>query len=235
MSIPLATLHPYVYEFDATVTHINEDGNIEFDKTYFYPTGGGQPNDLGIVKRNDEEFEIIDVRKKDGHIVHVVSKAGLVEGDQVHCIIDQERREKHRKMHTATHVLCAVIEKAENTKVTGNQIGTERTRIDFNLENYDVERLKKYIDEANTIIRSNIPVRKFVTSRDELLKNPDLVKLAIGFPENVTEVHMIEIGEFDIQPCGGTHVDSLNEIGTLVFDKSESKGKNNRRVSFTMQ
>ena len=235
MTIPLSTLHPYTYEFDAVITHIAEDGAVELDTTYFYATGGGQPNDLGVVKRNDEEFIIKDVRKKDGRIVHFIDRPGLDVGDALHCIIDKDRREKHRRMHTATHVLCAVIEKAENTLVTGNQIGAEKTRIDFNLENCDAEKIKSYVDEANRIIARNPTVRKYVTTRDELVKNPHLIKLAAGFPQSVTDVHMIEIVDFDIQPCGGTHVDALSEIGVLVFEKIESKGKNNRRVSFTLQ
>ena len=234
MAVPLSTLHPYTYEFDATVTHVAEDGGVQFDKTYFYATGGGQPNDTGIVKRNDEEFRVVDVKKRDGHILHYLDKPGLETGDEIHGIIDQERREKHRRMHTATHVLCAVLEKKENAVITGNQIGLEKTRIDFSLEHYDPEKIPSYFEEANRLIKSNMHVRKFVTTRDELLKNPKLVKLAMGFPEGVKDVHMIEIGDYDLQPCGGTHVDSLSEIGTLLFEKSESKGKNNRRISFTL-
>jgi Ser-tRNA(Ala) deacylase AlaX len=234
MAIPLSTLHPYTYEFDATVTHIAEDGGVEFDKTYFYATGGGQPNDTGIVKRNDEEFIVVDVRKRDGHILHYLDRQGLEAGDAVHGIIDKDRREKHRRMHTATHVLCAVLEKKEGAVITGNQIGTEKTRVDFSLEQYDAAKIPSYFDEANRIIASNLPMRKFSTTRDELMKNPALVKLAMGFPEGVKDVHMVEIGDYDLQPCGGTHVDSLSEIGTLVFEKAESKGKNNRRISFTL-
>lgn len=233
--IPLATLHPYVYEFDAIITHINDDGTLELDNSYFYATGGGQPNDLGIVKRNDEEFKVLDVRKRDGHIVHTIDRQGLETGDRIHCIIDKERREKLRRMHTATHVLCAVIERNEKTKITGNQIGTDHTRIDFNLEHVDTEKFKSYIEETNCIIASNPKVTKFATTKEALLNNPDLVKLAIGFPEDVHDVHMVEIAGVDIQPCGGTHVDSLDEIGTLQFEKAESKGKNNRRVYFTLR
>lgn len=234
MAIPLATLHPHTLEFDAIITHINDDGAIELDSTYFYATSGGQPNDTGVLKRNDEEFRVTDVKKRDGHIVHTVEKAGLEVGDAVRCVIDRERRERLRRMHTATHVLCAVIERNEQTAVTGNQIGTDRTRIDFNLEHIDTERLKGYVDEANRIIAARPAVRKYVTTREELMKNPQLVKLAAGFPADVHEVHMVEIEGIDVQPCGGTHVDSFDEVGTLRFEKAESKGKNNRRVYFTM-
>jgi misacylated tRNA(Ala) deacylase len=234
MTIALATLHPYVLEFDAIVTHINNDGSIELDKTYFYPTGGGQPHDSGVITRNDEQFQVLEVKKGDCNTVHIMSKPGLAEGDAVHCVIDKERRELHRRMHTACHILCAVLEQKENAKVTGNQIGIERTRIDFGTEQFSPERLQEYIAEANRIIGQGLAVRKFVTGRDELLANPKLVKLAAGFPEHVIDVHMVEIKDFDTQPCSGTHVDNTLEIGQLVFDKAESKGRNNRRVYFRL-
>src|SRR6185436_4442755 len=99
--VSLATLYPYKLEFTATVTHINDDGSVELDQTYFYATGGGQPNDTGVIKRNDEEFKVTDVRMQNGHAVHVLDHAGLTEGDEVVCTIDKERRELHRRMHTA--------------------------------------------------------------------------------------------------------------------------------------
>ena len=135
-------------------------------------------------------------------------------------------------MHTAAHVLCAVLEHAENAIITGNQIGVDRTRIDFSMENYDSEKMKSYVDASNEIIARDPPIKKYITTRDELLKNPQLVKLAMGFPENVTDVHMVDIEGFDLQPCGGTHVDALHEIGVLMFEKTESKGTKNRRIYF---
>jgi misacylated tRNA(Ala) deacylase len=235
MPVLLATLHPYQLEFQGTITVVNEDGSVELDRTYFYPTGGGQPHDIGIIKCNDEEFIVKEVRKRDCYIVHFLDRRGLVQGDVVTCIIDKNRREKHRRMHTATHVLCAVIEQGENTKITGNQIGEEKTRIDFNIENYDQDKILKYVDKTNCIIAENRPIRRYVTTREELMKNPALVKLAAGFPAHVTDVHMVEIVDLDLQPCAGTHVDNTSEIGKIVFLSSESKGKNNRRVSFKIE
>jgi misacylated tRNA(Ala) deacylase len=231
----LATVNPNIFEFEATVLHVNEDGTIELDKTYFYPTSGGQPHDTGIIRRNDEEFKVKEVKKSDCYLIHVVDHAGLQEGDEVHCTIDKERRQKFMRMHTATHVLCAVLERAESTKVTGNQIGADRTRIDFNLEFYSPEKMQKYIDEANVILAESHAVRRYVTTRDDLMKNPELVKLAAGFPDTVTEVNMVEIEGFDLQPCGGTHVENTSECGRIVFEKAESKGKENRRVYFRLE
>jgi misacylated tRNA(Ala) deacylase len=234
-NIPLSTLNPYVFEFDATVMHIGDDNAVELDKTYFYATSGGQPCDTGRILRNDEEFIIKDVKKKDGFVVHMVDHPGLAEGDVIHCVIDRERRIMHMRMHTATHILCAVIEQAENTKITGNQIGADKTRIDLNMENLDQEKIKGYIDKANEIIAQNIDLKKYTTTREEIEKNPELVKLAAGFPENVTDVHMVELPDLDIQPCGGTHVNNTSEIGRIIFDKTESKGKENKRIYFRLE
>jgi len=234
MAIPLSTLSPYTLEFDAVVTHINDDGTVELDQTYFYATGGGQQNDTGVMKRNDEEFKVVDVRKSERHIVHALESQGLVEGDKVHCVIDGQRRELHRRMHTATHILCAVIEKDSGAKITGNQIGAERTRIDMSLDGIDQEKFKAYIEEANSVIAQNLDVRKYSTTREELLKTPHLVKLAMGFPEGITDVHMVEIPGCDNTPCGGTHVDNTREIGRIVFDGAESKGKDRKRIYFRL-
>jgi misacylated tRNA(Ala) deacylase len=234
MPVPLATLHPDILEFDAAVVHVTEDGAVELDQTYFYATGGGQPHDTGTLRRNDEEFQVKEVLKKEGMTRHMVDRPGLAEGDKVHCTIDRERRRNLMRMHTATHVLCAVIEGKHGAKVTGNQVGEQRTRVDFDLQDTTPEQLQSYIAEANLILREGHAVRRYVTTREELLKNPEFVKLAMGFPETVTDVHMVEIEGVDAQPCGGTHVDKTSEIGTILFERTESRGKNNRRIYFTL-
>jgi misacylated tRNA(Ala) deacylase len=235
MAQSLATRFPYQVQFEAVVTHLNDDGSVELDKTYFYPTSGGQPNDTGVIIRNEERFVVQDVRKRDNQVIHIVDHAGLSEGDAVHCEIDDVRRAMLRRMHTAAHVLCAVLEQREGAKVTGNQIGVDKTRIDFDVEEYDAAKLQGYVDEANKLIIENRAVARYWTTRDDLLKSPELVKLAMGFPETVTDVHMVEIKDFDLQPCGGTHCDTTSEIGKIVFDHAESKGKSNRRLYFRLE
>jgi misacylated tRNA(Ala) deacylase len=233
--IPLSTLNPYTFEFDTVVTHINEDGSVELERTFFYAASGGQPSDTGKLLRNDEEFIVKDVRKMEAFIIHIVDHPGLAEGDSVHCAIGRERRIQLMRMHTATHVLCAVIERAVGAKITGNQIGMDRTRVDLSLEGIDHERIKGYIDEANRAIAQNLDVRRYTTTREELMKSPELVKLAMGFPEGITDVHMVEVPGCDNTPCGGTHVNNTSEIGRIVFDSAESKGKDRKRIYFHLE
>jgi Ser-tRNA(Ala) deacylase AlaX len=233
--IPLSTLHPYTYEFDARVSHVNEDGTVELDRTYFYATSGGQPADTGKIIKNDEEYRVTDVRKNGNFIVHTLERHGLHDGDEVHCVIDRDRRVQLMRMHSATHILCAVIEKKEHTQITSNQLGVDKSRIDLNLEGIDQEKIKQYIDEANSVIAQQIDLRKYTTTREELLKQPELIKLAMGFPDTITDVHMVEVPGCDHCPCGGTHVNNTREIGKIVFEGTENKGKDRKRIYFKLE
>ena len=233
MAVPLATLHPSTVEFESIVTRVHPDGWIELRETYFYPLGGGQPDDTGMLLAEGGPFPVLEVRKRDGAIVHRVDGA-LREGQSVTGRVDPERRGLHRRMHTAMHVLCAVLERHEGTKITGNQIGAVRSRLDVDTATFDKERFLTYVGEANALIGQGIPVHRYVASRQALRENPSLVKLAAGFPESVEEIHIVEIPGVDAQPCGGTHVDHTHEIGEIVFLKAENRGKENRRIYFTI-
>lgn len=235
MSIPLATQHPYTTTFTATVTKVFENGAVELSETYFYPTGGGQPHDTGILHKENESFSVIEVKKSDGGILHVIDKPGLAVGDTIKGEIDEIRRRAHRNVHTATHVLCAVLERGEGTKITGGQLGAEKARIDVDMQEYTPEKMQEYVNQANAHLMQGIPVRRSIISRQELLARPEMIKLAAGFPEHVQEIHLVEIGDVDAQPCGGTHVDNTKECGQIQFIKAENRGKNNRRIYFTMQ
>lgn len=235
MSIPLATQHPYQLLFHAIVTCVHENGTVELSETYFYPTGGGQPHDTGVLLRGSETFIVTEVKKNDGAIIHTVDKTGLNVGDSVEARIDEDRRRAHRNIHTATHVLCAVLEHGEGTKITGGQLGAEKSRIDVDMQECTPEKLQKYIEQVNTHLREGLPVRRSIISRQELLARPEMIKLAIGFPEHVQEIHLVEIGNIDAQPCGGTHVNNTSECGQIRFLKAENRGKNNRRIYFALE
>lgn len=235
MTIPLATLHPKTLDFDAAVKEVTAEGLVELDRTYFYATGGGQPHDTGTISAGGDTYQVLEVLKRDGTILHRLDRPGLSPGTQVRGSIDTGRRERLRRVHTATHVLCAVLERHEGTRITGNQLGPDKTRVDFDMEDYDQGRLQQYITQANEIIAQALPVRRSVITREELLRKPELIKLAAGFPEHIREVHLVEIGDVDAQPCGGTHCDSTAEIGRIVFLKAENRGKSSRRVYFTVE
>lgn len=222
----------YLKEFSAKVISV-KDNFIALDKTAFYPSSGGQPHDTGTMVKDNENYPVIFTGKFDGEISHEVDKPGLTAGDLVECKIDWDRRHKLMRMHTAAHVLSATIEKEiPSIKFTGNQLGLEKSRIDFNLEEYDKKMFKSYLEKANAIIKENKPVTTKEMPREEAVK---VCKLAMGMPNSIKNFRMVEIEGLDLQPCGGTHVKNTSEIGELEFIKSENKGKNNRRVYFKLK
>ncbi len=239
--IPLFWQDAYMKEFDATVLSASGEGEksgkiITLDKTIFYPQGGGQPSDFGVLKRDGEEFKILFSGKSDdGKVFHEVDKAGLKEYDKVHGILDWERRYKLMRMHTTAHLVAAVIHKETGALITGNQLGIEESRIDFSLENYNKEKVQGYIDKANRLIAQNIPVTAYFISMEEARKDESLFKLAKGFGQDLKELRIVEIKGVDKQAYGGTHVKSLGEIGKVIFVKAENKGKDNRRIYFRLE
>ncbi|RMF05614.1 alanyl-tRNA editing protein [Candidatus Woesearchaeota archaeon] len=226
----------YLKEFEAEVVSVSQDKYVVLDRTAFYPNGGGQPYDTGRLIRDDgEEFKVVYVGKFDGRISHEVDRPGLKEGDKVKGVIDWERRYELMRYHTAAHILSGVFHKECGAKITGNQLDIGKGRIDFNLEEFDRERIMEYFEKANRIVEEDRPVLVSFMSRDDALKDPDLFKLAGVLPPAVKELRIVEIKDFDRQADGGTHVRSTKEVGKIVFVKAENKGKKNRRVYFKLE
>ena len=225
----------YLKEFEAAVESVKDDKYIVLDRTTFYPVGGGQPHDTGSMICNGEEYPVVYVGKFSGQISHEVSKPGLRVDDKIIGKINWDRRYKFMRMHTAAHLLISIFNKEANVLITGNQIDEEKTRIDFNMENFDREKIMKYIETANEIIKQDLPVKVYYLPREDAMKIPGVVKLAGALPPDVQTLRIVEIPGIDLQADGGTHVKSLAEIGTIEFVKAENKGKDNRRVYYTVK
>ena len=229
----------YLKEFDAEVLDIKDNKFVVLDKTAFYPSSGGQPHDEGyIIDSENVKHKVIFVGKFSGNISHEIelNEAKLLKkGDKVHCIIDWERRYKLMRSHTAAHVVSGVISKELNAQIHGNQKSVEKVRIDFNTEQFDKDYMMELVDKSNKIIEEELDVKTYFISRQELEQNPELMKLAKGIPPEVNEVRIVDIEGFDKQPCGGTHVKNLKEVGKLEFLKAENRGKNNRRLYFKLK
>ena len=225
----------YLKEFEAIVESIKDDKFVVLGKTAFYPSGGGQPHDTGTFVCNGEDYPVVYTGKFSGQISNEVSKPGLKIGDKVIGRINWDRRYKFMRMHTAAHLLISIFNRESNVLITGNQISEDQTRIDFNMENFDRDKIIQYIQTANEIIRQDLPVKTYYLPREEAMKIPGVVKLAGALPPNVHELRIVEIPGIDIQADGGTHVKSLAEIGTIEFVKAENKGKDNRRVYYTVK
>src|SRR3989344_2556505 len=161
-----------IKEFEATVEEVKDDKFVILDKTAFYPNGGGQPYDTGIMICNNEEYPVVFVGKFSGKISHEVSKPGLNPGDKVQCKINWERRYKHMRMHTAAHIIDAVFYQKENALCTGNQIGLEKTRIDFSSETLTREKMEEYIKLSSEIAKKGIDLKIYTLPKDEAMKIP---------------------------------------------------------------
>ena len=225
----------YLKEFKSKVKSVKDKKFIVLEQTAFYPNAGGQLHDTGIIKKGNQEFKVIFVRKFDNEISHEVDQEGLSEGDEVIGIIDWNRRYKMMRMHSAAHVMSAVLYQETGALITGNQLGLEQTRIDFNLENFDREKLIQTVEKANQVIKKSLPITIRFMPREQVEADPSLQKLHKGLPQGITTFRLIEIENFDIQADGGTHVKNTSEIGELIFLKAENKGAQRRRVYFKLK
>jgi len=225
----------HLVEFEARVLEVSktEDGRaaVSLDRTAFYPTGGGQPGDVGALVRADgTRIAIADTRKgaAPGEILHVPApgQPAPAVGEAVTAEIDWDRRHRHMRMHTAMHVLCAVVPYG----VTGGQVGESRSRLDFDIGDGSLD--KAAIEEKlNALIARDAPARPRWISDAELAAQPELVRtMSVKPPTGAGRVRLLDIENLDLQPCGGTHVRSTGEIGPIVVEKIENKGKRNRRV-----
>ena len=221
----------YAKQCDARITAVDAAG-IHLDRTVFYPMGGGQPGDTGVLRLADgSAVRITDTRKDDasGDIVHIPEgEAGAeLAGQQVQACIDWERRHRLMRMHTLMHLLCAVIPAG----VTGGSIRDGSGRLDFDLPESTLD--KEHISaELNRLVEENHPVRARWISDDELSANPELVRtMSVKPPMGTGKVRVLEVEDVDLQPCGGTHVAATGEIGPVRVRKIEKKGKHNRRVN----
>ena len=225
----------YLKEFNTKVK--KADGKyIVLEETAFYPKSGGQPFDTGkIIDKEENEYNVVFTGKFDGEISHEVDKEGLKEGDEVKGVIDWERRYKFMRAHTASHILSAVFHNEAGAKITGNQLGLEKSRVDFSLEDFDRNRIDEYAEKANEIIGRKIDVKTYFLDREEAMKIPGMVEFAGALSASSKELRIVEIGNIDKQADGGTHVRNTEESGEIEIIKAENKGKNNRRVYFRLK
>lgn len=221
---------PYDREFEGKVVSV--DGQrVVLDQTLFYPRGGGVASDTGLL----DNAKVVEVTKQDDQIWHSLgSIVGLKPGDDVRGSVDWERRHRLMRMHTAGHLLSSIFYR-ENCLITGNQIDPDRSRFDFNLEQFDRGRIEGFVNEANRIIAKDAPVKMYFVDRDEALKMPGLVKLAQAAPPSEDQLRIVEIEGIDRQADGGLHVANLKEIGRIELLKLENKGKNNRRLYYDVK
>jgi misacylated tRNA(Ala) deacylase len=222
----------YIKEFDAKVVK-KKDNYVVLDKSAFYPLGGGQPSDTGVLKWEGGESRVAEVQKK-GIIKHIVS-GELPDGD-VHAVLDWDKRYAHMKMHTAQHVISGVVYDLFNARTVGNQIHADYSRVDFYPISLSEEDLKKIEDASNDVIQRNSEVKIYEEERDSLEKRTDPLRSNLDLiPSSIRNLRIVEIEDFDVCPCAGTHVKSTEELGRLEITKKENKGKDKERIVYTLK
>ena len=219
---------PYLKEFDAKILNINLN-QITLDQTAFYARSGGQPGDVGQLTINGNTINIIDtIKDQENNIIHIAeNNIELAIGEKIQGTINWNKRYKHMRMHSALHLLCSVIP----LDVTGGQIGYDKSRLDFNAQDYKIE--KEEIEyKINTLVKEDHEISyQWITNYD-LEQQPELVRtMSVKPPKINGKIRLVKIGNVDLQPCGGTHVKSTAEIGKIKIGKIENKGKMNRRVN----
>lgn len=222
----------YLQRCNARVVEVLPEG-VVLDRTVFYPLGGGQPGDAGVLRATDgREWRVTDARKGEaGRILHRLAD-GVVPpapGDEVEAILDWDRRYLHMRMHTGLHLLGSVLRYG----VTGGQIAADRSRLDFDTQD---EIFPARVDEAlQSLVAEDHPLSSRWITDAELDAQPELVRtLSVQPPRGAGRIRLLEIAGVDLQPCGGTHVRSTGEVGRLVVTRIENKGKHNRRVYVTL-
>jgi misacylated tRNA(Ala) deacylase len=226
----------YLRTATASVVAVHERG-LELDRTIFYPLGGGQPGDTGfLIREGGDHVTIADTRKGENleSVVHVPAQTSSGHtpqvGEHVTLEIDWERRYKLMKLHTALHVMsCVVI-----APVTGGNIAPDKARLDFDIDMslLDASKIER---ETNALIARALETETVWITDEELSARPDLVKtMSVQPPKGAGRVRLVRIPGIDLQPCGGTHVRNIAEIGAIRVTRIRSEGKRNKRVEIVL-
>jgi misacylated tRNA(Ala) deacylase len=226
----------YLKSCEARIVALTEQGGIMLDRTVFYATSGGQPGDTGTLTTSAGIAVPIatavytDAAKSEIAHVPAPNSPALKVGDTVTAAVDWDKRYARMRMHTALHLLSAVLPYA----VTGGSVGETESRLDFDIPEAGLDK-DDITTKVNAMIGGNAAVSSRWISDAELEANPGLVKtMSVKPPMGTGRVRLIEIAGLDLQPCGGTHVRATGEIGKVQVTQIEKKGKQNRRVRLAL-
>ncbi len=226
----------YQREFDARVVAVDGAG-VVLDRTAFYPGGGGQPHDLGVLATPDGERRVVAIRRTEAGIVHDLEGEGAppAPGTAVGGRVDWARRYALMRTHTALHLLCGVIWRDHGVLVTGGNMEPGRGRLDFDFPALDWTIAREVEARMNDEVRAARPVRVAFHTREEAERIPDLVRTKTNLiPAHVARVRTVEIVGLDLQADGGTHVADTAEVGAVSVVGLKNKGKANKRLEIAL-
>jgi misacylated tRNA(Ala) deacylase len=228
----------YAREFDAVVESIGEDF-VVLNRTAFYPEGGGQSSDLGVLSDGAKTVNVREVRKIEGVIRHMLDGSPFDTGTVVHGEIDWARRYECMRFHTCQHVLSRYLQLNYDVETVGNMIKPGESRADYSpLDSFDEEMKRKVEAGVNEILDQNIEVEIKFMPRIEAItflnKRGYQTRYLEMVPESVQEFRVMIIGEFDAASCAGTHIKNTQEIGHIQIGKSKNVGAGKRRIYFKL-
>ncbi len=224
----------YLRSFDGRVVAAGPDG-VLLDRTAFYPTGGGQPNDTGEIRDgNGRSWTVVGVEKSPDGIRHSVAGEPPAAGTAVHGEVDWPRRWAHMRYHTCLHILSGVVFHRFGSDITGGQIYLDRARMDLSLPEFTRGLADEVVAEVNRVVGRNFPIAVRFVDRAELDRTPGLVRVDASLVPEVDRLRVIDIEGFDAQADGGTHVRSTGEVGPVRLQKIENKGARNKRLYLTL-
>jgi len=225
----------YLAEFDDAVAAVDTEKHaLALNRTAFFPTGGGQPHDVGELVFGGTGAVVVDAAKdKDGVVWHALAAdTPLPEvGQEVHAVVDWQRRHLIMRIHTAQHILNGIIWRDHGAHVTGAQITPPEGRLDFELPAMSKEFARSVEAAVNQVVQENLLVRVLWLPRSEADRDPSLIRLKANLiPRSIDPLRVIDIVGLDRQADGGTHVAATGEVGRVRVVKTESKGRANKRV-----
>jgi len=220
----------YLRDFTATVTGVDpETRAVYLDRTAFYPGGGGQPCDEGVLDASGKTYRVKECRKGNAHIIE--GNELPVVGESLIGLIDWDRRYKLMRTHTAMHILCGVVWRDYSASVTGGNMEPLGGRMDFEFERLPPEVISEIEQKINAEIAAAHDLRVRILPREEAFQIPDLIRTKINLlPEGINEIRTVEIVGLDLQADGGTHVANTREVGRIRITDYKSKGGINKRL-----
>ena len=225
----------YLQEFEGTVTDIIDSGGV-LDRTGFYPGGGGQPCDTGVIEWDGESSQIYQISRIEGKLVHKVNGPIPDLGNSVKGRIDWIKRYQLMRTHTALHILCGVVWRDFGAQVTGGNMTPLQARMDFELK----EMSSRFASDIEMLINQEVAAERDIKvsnlPREEAFKIPDLIRMKINkLPPAISEVRIVDISGLDLQADGGTHVRNTGEVGKIRVVGHESKGRINKRLRIVVE
>ncbi len=224
----------YLRTFEARVLDAR-DHSVVLDRTAFYPRGGGQMSDRGVLEANDQVYPVIAVEKRGPEVAHTIEGPLPPPGVTVRGVVDWELRYQMMRTHSALHVLCGVIYQRFHAQVTGCQMYPDRARMDFTLADLTPDRVAEIERLSNDAVQGGYPIKVRYLPRSEANVTPELIRTKINLvTTHVDPVRVVDIVGLDLQADGGTHVHNTMEIGSIRIMKTENKGRENRRLEIQL-